>query len=101
VTDGGLAHLNGLTRLSHLNLSNTQIGDAGLAHLTGLTALTELDLTNTQITDAGLRYLTQLTNLETLTLKRTLETVTSAGVDDLRQSMPWLKHFIHTFRISK
>jgi hypothetical protein len=40
VTDLGLAHLEGLKRLSSLDVHQTQVGDAGLAHLEGLTGLT-------------------------------------------------------------
>ena len=35
----GLAHLKGLTNLTNLDLSDTQVTDAGLAHLKGLTNL--------------------------------------------------------------
>ena len=44
MTDGGLAHLTGLTELEDLNLASTAVGDAGLTHLTSLTKLTVLDL---------------------------------------------------------
>ena len=45
-------HLKGLTGLQTLSLSN-KITDAGLVHLKGLTKLKELDLYGTNITDAG------------------------------------------------
>ena len=53
ITDVGLAHLKGLTKLQGLNLTGTQITDAGLVHLKGLTKLWGLNLMDTQITDAG------------------------------------------------
>ena len=39
LSDAGLAHLKGLTKLSHLDLTDTQVTDAGLVHLKGLTKL--------------------------------------------------------------
>jgi internalin A len=47
----------GLTSLTHLNLSDTNVTDAGKEHLKGLSSLTNLDLSLTQITDAGLAEL--------------------------------------------
>ena len=52
-------HLKGLTKLSVLDLSGTQVTDAGLAHLKGLTKLSVLDLRGTQVTDAGVKELKQ------------------------------------------
>ena len=40
-----------------LNLEGTEVTDADLAHLTGLTALTHLNLGNTSVTDCGLERL--------------------------------------------
>ena len=57
VTDAGLVHLRGLTRLQILTLNKTQLTDAGLQHLSGLTNLLRLDLTGTQVTDAGVAEL--------------------------------------------
>ena len=37
ITDAGLEHLRGLTKLQRLNLSFTEVTDAGLDHLKGLT----------------------------------------------------------------
>ena len=62
VTDAGLEHLKGLTRLQSLDLSGTQVTDAGLEHLKGLTQLQWLSLEGTQVTDAGLEHLKGLTN---------------------------------------
>ena len=41
----------------HVRLGRSQITDTGLVHLTGLTKLTYLDLRNTSITDAGIAEL--------------------------------------------
>jgi hypothetical protein len=59
VSDAGLVHIKGLTKLQGLNLSNTRVSDAGLAHIKGL-PLQELYLTNTQVSDAGLAHIKNL-----------------------------------------
>ena len=71
LTDAGLVHLKGLTRLKHLHLSGPQITDAGLEHVKGLTGLTTLVLSGTQITGSGLVHLKGLTNLTSLVLSGT------------------------------
>ena len=57
VTDAGLAHLKGLTRLQTLGLGNTQVTDAGLAHLKDSPSCKSCCLSGTQVTDAGLAHL--------------------------------------------
>ena len=57
VTDAGLVHLKGLTKLQTLNLSDTNVTDAGLVHLKGLTILQTLVLIDTKVTDAGVKKL--------------------------------------------
>jgi hypothetical protein len=42
VTDAGLVHLKGPTKLQRLNLSGTEVTDAGLVHLKGLRNLRSL-----------------------------------------------------------
>ena len=59
VTDAGLMHLKGLTKLELLYLNRTQITDAGLEHLKGLTNLEDLWLNGTQVTDEGVKKLQQ------------------------------------------
>ena len=83
ITDAGLVHLKGLTKLKVLQLSGTQgITGPGLVHLKGLPNLKELMLNGTRITDAGLVHLKGLTNLETLILANTR--VTGSGLVHLR-----------------
>jgi hypothetical protein len=53
VTDAGLKHLSGWTRLRKLTLRYTPITDAGLVHLKHL-QLEVLDLGGTHVTEAGL-----------------------------------------------
>jgi len=57
VTDGGLAHLKGLTGMKMLFLGKTKVTDAGLVHLKGMTGLEGLLLQNTKVTDAGVKKL--------------------------------------------
>jgi hypothetical protein len=57
VTDAGLVHLRGMTRLTHLRLDTTEVTDDGLRHLVGLTKLKRLDLRKTKATEAGLARL--------------------------------------------
>ena len=109
ITDAGLAHIKGMTRLQHLHLGQTKITDAGLVHLKGLTNLQALYLGG-QVTDAGLVHLEGLTNLQALGLRGTKVTnaglvhlagltnltfvdlgetqVTDAGVAELQQALP-------------
>ena len=86
ITDAGLVHLKGLTKLEYLNLSYTNITDAGLAHLKGLTKLETLSLSRTKITDAGLVHLKGLTKLEGLYLGQTK--ITPAGIKSLQEALP-------------
>jgi len=87
VTDAGVAHLQGFTRLQKLTLWETQVTDAGLVHLRGLTQLKKLELGFCpQVTDAGLEHLTGLTQLQWLYLNQTK--VTDAGVAELKKALP-------------
>lgn len=81
VTDAGLAHLQGLTELRRLSLTNANVTDAGLVYLKGLTHLQSLNLDGTKVTDAGIARLTGLSGLQTLKLRDT--EVTDAGVMSL------------------
>ena len=89
ITDAGLQHLAGLTRLEQLNLMGHRITDAGLRHLAGLTRLTDLNLSGPGITDAGLEHLRRLGRLERLSLYQTR--VTPAGRRALRRHLPLLE----------
>jgi len=59
VTDAGLEHLKGLTKLEELYFSSPKVTDAGLVHLKGLTNLTHLLLSETKVTPAGVKNLRQ------------------------------------------
>ena len=89
VTDAGLRHLEGLSKLQKVSLNDTKVTDAGLEHLKGLTSLETLDLANTRVTDAGLEHLKRLTKLQSLNLVNTR--VTDAGVKKLQQELQHCK----------
>jgi uncharacterized protein (TIGR03067 family) len=90
LTNGGLREIAGaleqLPALEMLNLDCTQITDQGLTHLKGLTRLRELSLRATRITDAGLKHLEKLSSLKKLELN--LTAVSPRGVDALRKALP-------------
>lgn len=110
VTDDGLEHLSGLSRLLTLVLNQTKVTGAGLRHLkmakrmkllslqglpitdadlvrlAAFPELEELNLTFTQITDADIVQLAAFPDLEKLNLAFT-ET-TDEGVARLRKALP-------------
>jgi hypothetical protein len=87
VTDNDLECLKGLN-IRRLYLATLPITDAGLEHLKGLTKLEFLDLEGTQVTDAGLVHLKEVAELEYLGLVDTL--VTEVGVEELERASPQL-----------
>lgn len=70
-------------------LADTRMTDAGLKHLTGLTKLRRLDVNGTKVTDAGLVHLQGLSQLQELTLSG--NKVTAQGVNKLQQALPKCK----------
>jgi hypothetical protein len=70
VSDRNLSDLRNLTGLTRLTLDNNQskITDAGLVHLRGMTRLEWLDLTGCKITGRGLASLKNMTQLKRLCL---------------------------------
>ena len=89
MTDAGLSHCKGLTRLRDFSLNYSQISDAGLAHLSGLTNLDRLSLWGTKVSDAGLVHLKGLTKLTSLNLYGTR--VTEDGKKALQRALPCLE----------
>ena len=68
ISDGGVAHIKGWTRLERLTLRGTKVTSRVFDHLKGLEALRSLDLSSTEITDAGFESLASLPHLETLAI---------------------------------
>jgi len=68
VTEDGVAHLKGWTRLERLNLRGTKVTSRVFEHLAHLTSLQSLDLGYTQIDDEGFEELSALTKLRDLAI---------------------------------
>ena len=88
IHDHGLRHLKGLdgTR-SGLNLANCrEVTDAGLVHFRGLTRLRCLRVNGTQLTGTGLAAVEGMKVLLDLDVRSTA--VTMAGVDQLQKKLP-------------
>jgi Leucine-rich repeat (LRR) protein len=83
ITDAGLEHLAGLTKLSGLVLSGTRVTDAGMKSVGEMKELHSLDLMATAVGDSGLKDLAGLTQLRTLSLSATK--VTDAGMSVVGQ----------------
>lgn len=88
VTDGGLAALAAMPRLTSIHLERTVISDAGLAHLAGLANLEYLNIFGTKVSDAGLETLKPLANLKRLYAWQS--GVTPAGAQALAAALPAL-----------
>jgi len=79
MTDASLAKLATLTELEVLNLEeNRKLTDAGMQHLTGLSKLRRVELRSARITDKGLLAFKDHKNLQSLKLRFT--DVTGAGL---------------------
>ncbi len=112
ITDAGLVHLSGMTRLEWLELTGskitglglaslkemkrlkrlclgwTHVDDAGLEVIAGFPQLEILELHQTRVTDAGLVHLRGLKNLRKLSVVYTA--VTPQAVDELKKAIPTL-----------
>ena len=112
ITDAGLVHLSGMTRLEWLDLTGckitgrglaslkemkqlkrlclgwTQVDDVGLEVIAGFPQLEILELHQTRVTDAGLVHLRGLKNLRKLSVMYTA--VTPQAVDELKKAIPTL-----------
>jgi hypothetical protein len=68
LTDAGMAHLRGLTRLRGITIGIVEISDAGLEPLRGMTDLEDLHITNNSSRITSLAPLAGLTRLRSLSL---------------------------------
>ncbi len=81
ITDAGLLHLNKLTNLQSVNLSDLRkVTGPGFAGLKNATAIKSLDLSNHPVTDTGVDGLKEWKHLEELTLPKN---ITDAGLAPL------------------
>ena len=97
-TDDGLAHVKTLTELKHLDLNYGSPTDAGLAHLANLTQLEHLGLGYAVITDAGLSHLKGLHRLRHLALYNTK--ITDAGLEHVSAFQNLVVLDIHQTRVT-
>ena len=81
-------HLKGLTNLSELDLNGTHVTDAGLAHLKGLTKIASLYLTTLRSPTPGWYISKAWPTSRMLYLYGTR--VTDAGINELKQALPSL-----------
>ncbi len=81
VTDAGLAHISKIQRLEELFLDDTNITDKGVKFLRS-TKLTQLNLWNTQVSDVSLNYISEIKSMTQLHLKG-CSRVTDSGVAKL------------------
>jgi hypothetical protein len=119
VSDSTLGHVKVLVELTHLYLIDNQVSDSGLKNLEGLSQLEVLWLyghnknlrrdfgfrpigsgkiandSSAGISDAGLRCLEQLSHLKVLNVYLPASRITSAGLQDLKRSLPNLKVAVH------
>jgi formylglycine-generating enzyme required for sulfatase activity len=86
VTDLGLVHLKGLTKLTWIALSGPAVTDAGLVHLQRLPNLTGINLSGAHVNDAWLKQLHGLSKLRILELRDTK--VTAEGIAALKKALP-------------
>jgi hypothetical protein len=98
VTDAGMVHLAGLTRLRSLGIEGTPgLTDAGLAHLSALYQLESLMIQGTMgIEGPGLAHLAGLKRLEFLML----DTKTHNGLDSLSKLTGLKKLFLGVTNVS-
>jgi hypothetical protein len=68
ISDDGLALVTSMKNLTNLQLSHSRVTDKGLVHLKGLTKMTILDLDGCKVGDEGLKNLTEMKNLKWLIL---------------------------------
>jgi hypothetical protein len=83
ITDGGVAHLAGLTKLRSLHFSPGRLGDGSLAVFGRLPGLGELSLQGNAFSDNGLKHLGGLKQLRSLWLGRSRRPITDAGARHL------------------
>jgi beta-lactamase regulating signal transducer with metallopeptidase domain/5-hydroxyisourate hydrolase-like protein (transthyretin family) len=83
VSDAGVKHLAGLTKLNFLHIDHGRIGDESLKVLGQMPGLTNLTLQQNDFTDAGLEHLAKSKQLRSLWLGMNRTTLTDAGLQHL------------------
>lgn len=99
VDDSALTHLEQLTGLQELYLSNTTVTERGLRLLPGLPGLRRLSIYHTGIDDAALQILAEVKELKWLTCSGT--SITKDGLNRFRQMLPKCKAVSFEWRHGK
>jgi hypothetical protein len=86
VTDRGMAHLRGLTRMQRLCIIDADIGDPGIGHLSRMTSLESLEIGRTHVTDAAIDHLVRIGTLKYIALDS--DSVTGVGIARLHSMLP-------------
>ena len=81
ITDAGVQHLAGMTRLTRLELKDMPITDASAPTFDRLTEIASLDLSNTKVGDEVLRRIGRMKGLRELNMSHTR--ITDAGIEHL------------------
>ncbi|HEY7326946.1 MAG TPA: M56 family metallopeptidase [Gemmataceae bacterium] len=83
ITDAGVKHLAGLTKLQDLHMNGGQIGDQALEVFARLPALQRLGLQGNALSDEGLRHLQGMKQLRGLWIGMSRMPITDAGIKHL------------------
>jgi hypothetical protein len=83
LSDRGVEHLAGLTRLSSIHISNSRIGDGSLRVFAQLPRIERLSLQENHFSDEGLRYLRDMKLLKSLWIGLGHGEITDAGAAEL------------------
>ena len=83
VSDAGVKHLAGLTKLKNIHIDHGRIGDESLKVFGQMPALSRLTLQQNDFTDAGLEHLAKSKQLRSLWLGMNRTTFTDAGLQHL------------------
>jgi 5-hydroxyisourate hydrolase-like protein (transthyretin family) len=83
ITDAGVRHLAGLTKLEEIHFSNGQLSDSSLAVFGQMPGLKTLSLQGNSFGDEGLKHLAGLKGLRSLAVGMSRQPITDAGVQHL------------------
>jgi beta-lactamase regulating signal transducer with metallopeptidase domain/5-hydroxyisourate hydrolase-like protein (transthyretin family) len=83
ITDAGVKHLAGLTKIQDIHIGNSKIGDGALETFARLPALQHLGLQRCAFSDDGLKHLEGMKQLRGLSIGMNRKPITDAGVKHL------------------
>lgn len=98
VTDAGIRHLHGMTKLELLDLDKTSVGDGAMANLTSLPKLSFLLASDTQVGDLGANSIAKFPTIKVADLEGTQ--VGDAGAARLKSLPALLRLQLSRSRVS-